>query len=165
MINRFRLFHQNMGTGNTLIWVVVLGYFVWVTTQNFNPVGMVVMFSIMGLCLIAPLAIMPLCERNPYRASRIARGLQFMILGYIALSFFNVFQIPAPWSMLFILFLFLMFGWTFWFHSSPRVWSVNRVTRYQNQMLAAEEAALNAEIASNQRELDAMDDPRGSRGH
>jgi Ca2+/Na+ antiporter len=161
MIDRFRLFHQNMGAGNTLIWVVVLGYFVWVTTQNFNPAGMVVMFSVMGLCLIAPLAIMPLCERNPYRASKIARGLQFAILAYIALSFFNVFQLPPPWSFLFILVLFLMFGWTFWFHSSPKVWSARRYAHFENSMLDAEEAALQREVSAQQREIDELERREG----
>lgn len=154
MIDRFRLYQQNVGTTNAVIWIAVLGYLVWNAFQFTSPVQTSIVLVALLLCLIAPLATMPICERYPVQASRVARWFQYGILVIIALSFFNVYHLPGIWFLVFLLGLFFYFGWTFWFHSSPAVITRRRADRMREMYMAHEEAALQREIEENQRELD-----------
>jgi hypothetical protein len=156
MIDRFRLYQQNVGTTNAVIWLAVLGYLVWNAFQFTSPLTTWIVLIALVLCLIAPLATMPICERYPVQASRIARWFQYGILVVIALSFFNVYQLPGLWFLVFLLGMFFYFGWTFWFHSSPAVYTQRRANRLEGMYMANEEAALQREIEKNQRELDGM---------
>ena len=60
------------------------------------------------------------------------------------------------WFLGFVLVLFLYFGWSFWFYSSPKVFTGRRVSHLKVVQMDAEEAALRREVEENQRELDAM---------
>lgn len=165
MITRFRTYAQNRGPYGLLTWGVVLAILIWNQFRFFTTTAALIILPIMGLCLIAPLAIMPLCERNPARAARVQNTIWNILLVYIVLSFFNLFVPPVLVSLGVILFVFFMFGWGFWFYSSPAVVTNRRYEGMQAHWLEREEAALAEEVEANQRELDAMDDPRGSRGH
>lgn len=157
MINRFRLYQQNVGTVNAVIWVAVLLYLVSGQFRYSSPVTTVIMLTAMGLCLLAPLAIMPICERYPAATAKAARLLQYAILVFILLTILNVFTAPGWVFMLVILLVFFYFGWTFWFFSSPAVFTNRRAQVLREQQLAYEEAVLEHEIEQNQRELDELD--------
>lgn len=142
MIDRFRLYQQNVGTVNAMIWIVVLGYLVWNVFQFTSPVMTWIVLVALALCLVAPLATMPICERYPVQVSKITRWFQYGIWVIIALSFFNVYQLSGLWFLAFLLGLFFFFGWTFWFHSSPAVYTQRRAERLEGMYMAHEEASL-----------------------
>lgn len=158
MINRFRLYQQNVGIVNSVVWVVVLVYLVSGQFRYGSQTTTAIMLTVMGLCLIAPLAIMPICERFPAKAAKTARLLQYAILVFFLLSILNVVYAPGWVYMLVILLVFFYFGWTFWFFSSPAIFTNRRVQVIHDRYLTDEEAALQREIEQNQRELDAMDE-------
>jgi hypothetical protein len=150
MINRFRLYQQNVGTFSTITWIVVLGYLVWNQFQwNANSTK-VVMLTVFGLCLIAPLAVMPICERYPRQSARLMSYLQYVLLGFILISFFNVYQFPGMVYLLFVPMVFFFFGWSFWFFSSPQIFTDRRVVAIHDRMMAEEERALEHEIKVHQ---------------
>ena len=162
MITRLRTYAQNRGSYGLISWVVIFAILIWNQFRFFTPTALMMIIPMMGLCLIAPLAIMPLCERNPVKASRIQNTIWNLLIVYFVLSFFNVVVPPVLVSFGVILFVFFMFGWGFWFYSSPTVVTNRRYEGMQAQWLEQEEIALQEEIDANQRELDAMEDPRGS---
>jgi hypothetical protein len=151
MINRFRLYHQNRGTASTVIWLFVLGYLIWMLLRNFSTPVAAVMLTAFGLCLLAPLAIMPICERYPARASRVAQGCSYLLIGYVAINYFNVFQFPGYVYFIGMLAISFYFGWTFWFFSSPAIFTGRRVAVMQDRFMAHEEAELEREIEAHER--------------
>ncbi len=157
MIQRFRLYQQNVGTVNAVVWVLVLVYLVYGQFGSMSRQTTVIMLTVMGLCLIAPLAIMPICERFPVRAAKTARLLQYGILVFFLISIFNVVPVPGWAFMIAILFVFFYFGWNFWFFSSPAIFTNRRAEGMHERQMAYEEAALQEEIDRNQRELDEME--------
>lgn len=158
LITRFKTYAQNRGQHGLWTWGIILGILVWNQFRYFTPTITMIVLPIMGLCLIAPLAIMPLCERNPMLAARVQNTIWNLMIVYIVLSFFNFFMPPVLVSLGIILLVFFMFGWGFWFYSSPAVVTNRRYEGMQAQWMAHEEAALQREIEENQRELDGMGD-------
>lgn len=154
MINRFRLYHQNRGTASTIIWTLVFVYLIWTLVTNFSTPVAVAVLGVFGLCLLAPLAIMPLCERDPIRASKVAQGFSYLLFGYIAINYFNVFQFPAYVYLIGMLAISFYFGWTFWFYSSPRIFTNRRVAVIEERYFADEEAELQREIEAHEREME-----------
>lgn len=162
-MNRFRLYSQNLGGVNLMIWLLVLAYLVWAQFQYSSSLATWVMLVVLGLCLLAPLAIMPICERYPGRSAQIARWVQFVILGFVVLSWTNVVMIPWYAYLVFVGTVFLYFGWTFWFYSSPAVFTGRRVGGLHERYMAAEEAELVREVEANQQMLDEMDERENGR--
>lgn len=157
MIHRFRLYQQNVGTVNTVIWIVVLLYLVSGQFRYMSGLTTAIMLGAMGLCLLAPLAIMPICERFPAKAAQTARVMQYAIIVFFLLSILNVVSPPGWVYMLVILLVFFYFGWNFWFFSSPAIFTSRRAQGMYDQQMAHEETYLVEEIERNQRELDEMD--------
>ena len=161
MITRFKTYAQNRGQHGLWTWVIILAFLVWNQFRYFTPTATMIVLPIMGLCLIAPLAIMPLCERNPMLAARVQNTIWNLLIVYIVLGFFNLFVPPVLLSFGVVLLVFFMFGWGFWFYSSPAVMTNRRYEGMQAKWMEQEEAALVQEIETTQRELDEMDDTRG----
>lgn len=120
MITRFKTYAQNRGPYGLLTWGVVLAILIWNQFRFFTTTAALIILPIMGLCLIAPLAIMPLCERNPALAARVQNTIWNILLVYIVLSFFNLFVPPVLVSLGVILFVFFMFGWGSGSTQAPR---------------------------------------------
>lgn len=138
-------------------WLVVLAVLVWHQISFFTPTATMIILPVMGLCLVAPLALMPICERYPVQSSRVERMIWNLLLVYIVLSFFQFFVPPGLVSFGVILFVFFLFGWGFWFYSSPAVVTNRRYVTLEARWHEQAEASLVAEVEANQRELDELD--------
>lgn len=162
MMNRFRIYMENRGRLGLLGWVAILVFLIWNQFRVFTPAFAAVMLVGLALCLVAPLAIMPLSERDPARSARRQQIIWNGLLGVLLLSFVVQYH-PLLW-LGFTLVLFFMFGWGFWFYSSPAVVTNRRWSGIQDRAMDAEESALRREVEANQRELDAMGGSGGLTG-
>ena len=150
MINRFKLYQQNVGTFNTITWIVMLGFLTWRQFSWSSVSTRIFMLSLFTLCLIAPLATMPICERYPSKASTVMRYFQFILIAFFVINLLNLYHFPGIVYLIFLPCLFFFFGWTFWFYSSSQIFTDRRVQAIHEQWMTEEENELRREIAAHQ---------------
>lgn len=153
MIARARRYHQNTGIQNSLTTALLLAYLMWVQFQYQSTILNIVAPAVLACCFVVPFAIVGLCEKNPYLTNQIIRYARFAIFAFFIVSIFNLIDIhPLLFIPALLAFVFLM-GAEFWFLSSPNIRTARGYRYDHEQMLAAEEAYLQEELATAEAEL------------
>jgi hypothetical protein len=154
MFKRFQRYYENFGPVQTLIFLGVMIFLIYRQLQYGTVLARAIMTTFLIAGFFAPLPLMGLCERNPHAASKTAKYLQYLILAFIVINYFNVYTFPGYIYFLFLLSIFVFIGWSFWFFSSPRVATARGGNYDHSRALAQEEMYLNQEIANNEKLLE-----------
>ena len=129
MIDRYRHYFRNLGTGralaNTLFFAVFIFFIARTAAFSGNVVVSAALLAIFGfpilLGLLLPLLFLGSLVANPQRASQLMRLLQFAVFGVVLVIIVYRPQLPL-WALLGMLGLAsLLHGVVFWFFSDKRV--------------------------------------------
>lgn len=149
MIKRIKRYYENCGPFQSLFFFGVVAFMFYRQFQYGNAIGRSVMISIFVICFLAPILVIPMSIRNPYRATRIAGFYQYALMFFIAISYFNVLSLPGIAYLGITFSVFVYIGWGFWFFSSPALATARGYVFDQDRALDSEERYLKDEVEQN----------------
>jgi len=160
MITRIKRYYENNGPLQSTILLAILVFLFYNQLRYGSQLAKAVMTTLLIAGFLAPIPFIGWCVRHPYATLKAARYFQYSVMGFFAVDYLGLIQMPGYVYFILILMIFVYVGWGFWFFSSPAIATRRGMDYDHNRALDSEESNLKEEIEHNTNLLNSDPRPR-----